>query len=92
MKKLFFTLALVFIANFGFANVNPKNNLNEKNDNKKEIVKIIEEVFGCASDCVRDSRNMVLQAAEDNGDNANEHQIYMEVYMMLYQSCYNHNC
>ncbi|GAA4972753.1 hypothetical protein GCM10023315_23830 [Algibacter aquimarinus] len=70
-------MAAVFLVG-GFSNISAESKL---------IEKTIEEEDGCASDCVQEARDLVLQAAEENEDD-----IYMETYMALYTICLNQNC
>lgn len=50
------------------------------------------EFFGCASDCVRSSRELVFDAAAENGDHPNDDPVYMSAYKFLYTNCYYNNC
>lgn len=75
-------MAAVFLVG-GFSNISAESKL---------IEKTIEEEDGCASDCVQEARDLVLQAAEENEDDPNEDDIYMETYMALYTICLNQNC
>ena len=52
-----------------------------------EIVNTVEEI-GVASDCVKWARDLVFDAAAENGDHPNDDPVYMQAYMALYTNCY----
>ncbi|MCB4798053.1 hypothetical protein [Neotamlana laminarinivorans] len=84
MKKLLIGIFCVFAIS-AFSNTGN----NVSNENKTEINIEDEEDFGCASDCVRSSRNAVMEAADEANQDVNSNPKYMTAYLALYSACYD---
>ena len=88
MKKLI--LAMVFVFTTGtMINANSSNEEIVK-PNIKEKVEMVED-FGCASNCVRKSRNLVQAMADFINVDPNFY-VSNGTYMELYTNCYNREC
>ena len=47
------------------------------------------EEFGCATDCVKESKKKIQDASDVLGEDPNDH---LDDYMTEYANCYNTNC
>jgi hypothetical protein len=86
MKKVI--LSLVFVLATGTSFMNAISSSNEYIESKSGTIEILEE-FGCASDCVKESRKKIQDASDVLGEDPNDH---IDDYMDEYINCYSTNC
>ena len=84
MKKLILCLVFIFTTGTNFLSAE-STEINVVIDS--EIIKISEDDFGCASDCVQWAKGLVFELADNNNDDPNDYQFYMDIYMRYYTGC-----
>lgn len=83
MKKLILCMVFVFATSLA---INANSGLT---DNKITTEPEVTEEVGCASDCVRAARTLVLVASAILGEDPNDH---IDDYLDIYHDCYYSNC